>query len=145
MQFDAFLNVAWLSLGLVALCLTSRVAFRRDRPTRAPRWLLLVGVGLIIAALFPYISASDDVLRIDGSQQLEQTAGHHDGTKAPKNSPRDNLLRLYETMDAPLVCQVACLTLTFCFVAFVFSYGVRGVDRDTPGFAGRSPPYLVSI
>jgi hypothetical protein len=136
-QFETALNVAWLLLGALALACTAQAAFRRQtRERRAPAWLHIVGVGLIVAALFPYISATDDIVRIEhfSSQHLP----HHSG----KQNKTGDLIRLYETMDTPLICPVAEVALIFFFVSLLFTPLARRVERIAPFEAGRSPPLL---
>ena len=61
---DTALNLLWLALGVFALASTLRSRRHRAGFAHVPVWLHVCGVALIIAALFPYISATDDVLRI---------------------------------------------------------------------------------
>lgn len=133
MSFVAALNALWMVLGLLALAGTLHTVLRRkDSERSAPRWLLVVGVGLIVAALFPYISASDDVLRIDHDQT--QQAGHQHKHKT------DNLMRLYEAMEMSVICRIQPLVIGFTFLALVLVFAVREVVRIAPSIAGRSPP-----
>lgn len=135
MHFETALNVIWLLLGLLALACTAHAVFRRTPDERrAPAWLHIVGVGLIVAALFPYISATDDVLRIEHFSS--QSDPHHAG----KQTKTDDLIRLYEVMDTPLACPVSRVVLTFFFISLVFVPLVRLLDRIAPLQAGRSPP-----
>ena len=129
--------MAWLLLGVLALACTAHAAFRR-RPEerRAPAWLHIVGVGLIVAALFPYISATDDVLRI------EHFSSQHNRSHHGKQSKTDDLIRLYEVMDTPLVCPVSEVALIFFFVSLVFAPFAKLIERIAPFEAGRSPPLL---
>ncbi len=137
MQFETALNVAWLLLGLLALACTAHAAFRRDREQRrASAWLHIVGVGLIVAALFPYISATDDVLRI------EHFSSQHDPHRPAKQSKIDDLIRLYEVMDTPLACPISQVALIFFFVWLVFAPLAKGIERIAPFEAGRSPPFV---
>lgn len=135
MHFESALNLVWLALGLIALAGVVRATFRRAKETSTPPiWLHIVGVGLIVAALFPYISATDDVVRI------EHFNAQHNPQHSNKQSQADNLVRLYETMDTPLVCRVAEVVLTFFFVSLVFTPVLQTIERITPFRAGRSPP-----
>jgi len=110
-------------------------AFRRKAvPRRAPAWLHIVGVGLIVAALFPYISATDDVVRI------EHFSSQHDSHHTGKQTKTDDLVRLYEAMDTPLVCPVSEVALIFFFVSLVFAPLARLIEHIAPFEAGRSPP-----
>ena len=139
MHFDTALNLVWLALGILALANTIRLAVvpaSSDR--KGPAWLHVVGVALIIAALFPYISATDDVLRINNfnSQQSHQHPG--------KQSRTDNLIRLYEAMDTPLVSHVCQVALTLLFAWLVFTPSISVFERIAPLRAGRSPPHIVA-
>lgn len=135
MHFEAALNVVWLALGFLALASTARLALRdNNSPKRARPWLHIVGVGLIVAALFPYISATDDILRLE---QFNSQHQHHD---TGKHSRTDNLIRLYVTVDTPLVCHVSEVGVTFSFVSLVPTPVVQAMDRVSPLQSGRSPP-----
>lgn len=135
MRFEAALNLAWLLLGVIALASTIRAATRRTAKEKsAPAWLHIVGVALIVAALFPYISATDDILRIEHLSAQENS--HHPARK----SSTDDLIRLYETMDTPLVVRVPVLIFTLFFLAFVVAPTIRLVGHFTPAEGGRSPP-----
>lgn len=134
-HFETALNIVWLCLGLFALGNTIRATCRQNsQPKRAPAWLYIVGVTLIVVALFPYISATDDVLRI------EHFNAQHNSHHSNKQSQNDDLIRLYETMDSPLVCRVCEVALTFFFISLVFTPGLTLLDRSEPLQAGRSPP-----
>ncbi len=138
MHFEVVLNLAWLSLGVLALGGTVRTTCFQKRPhTRG--WLHVVGVALIVAALFPYISATDDVLSI------EHFKAQHDSNHSGKKTQNDTLMRLYETMDTPLVCQVRQVALVWFFIAIVSFPVVRLIERAAPFRAGRSPPALASL
>ena len=137
MQFDTALNLLWLSLGLVALASTARSALHRKTGSKgAAAWLHIVGVGLIVAALFPYISATDDVLR------TEHFNSQHDGSHPGKQSRMDNLIRLYEAMDTPLLYGTCEVALTFFFISLIFTPTILAANRIVPLQAGRSPPFL---
>jgi hypothetical protein len=134
-HFETALNLVWLLLGLLALACTAHAAFRQERERRrAPAWLHIVGVGLIVAALFPYISATDDILRID------RFSAQHDSNRQSNQTKTDDLIRLYEVMDSPLACPVSGVILIFFFVSLVFAPFARLIDRIAPFEAGRSPP-----
>lgn len=135
MRFETALNVVWLSLGLFALASTVRAELRRSAGAkRRLTWLHIVGVGLIVAALFPYISATDDIVRIEHFNA--EHGPHHTG----KQSRTDDLMRLYETMDSPLVSRVCEVAFTLFFISLVFTPVLRVMDRIAPFRAGRSPP-----
>ena len=135
MRFDTALNVAWLLLSLLALCSIARATLRRRG---GASWLHVVGVALITAALFPYISATDD--RVQFEQFHAQHDRHH-----PRQTPKSELVRLYEVMDAPLVCQTCEVAIVLCVVWLVYALVIRRVDRVIPLTTGRSPPALSTI
>jgi len=143
-HFEAALNLIWVALGLAALALAGRNVLKRRRAIEgsgpshgAPAWLHIVGVALIVVALFPYISATDDLLRIE---HFHATADQQQTNLPGKHSRTDNLIRLYETMDTPLVCAVCEISLVFFFIALVFVPVARLVERCQPQESGRSPP-----
>jgi hypothetical protein len=126
-------------MGIFALARITRVIFgQTGTRTRKSRWLHIVGVALIVAALFPYISATDDVLRI------EHFKAQRDTGYPAKQTQNDNLIRLYETMDSPLVCSVSEVALVFFFISAVFTPIARLIERIAPLHAGRSPPLLTN-
>jgi hypothetical protein len=137
-SFESSLNVVWLLLGIVALAATIRATYAERAfylPCRV--WLHVVGTALIVAALFPYISATDDVLRIEHlSEQQKQT-----GTT--RNSPANDLMRLYQTLDTPVIAEAKQTTPTLVFVMLVSTLLVQLIDRSTPLQSGRSPPLCV--
>jgi hypothetical protein len=134
-QFDIALNVAWFLLGTFALAGTIRAAVKRaPQDRRSSAWLHVVGVGLIVAALFPYISATDDVLRV------EHFNSQHDRQHSGKQSRTDDLMRLYETLDSPLACRSCEISVIFCFFAIIVLPVASAATRIAPLQAGRSPP-----
>jgi hypothetical protein len=134
-HFDTALNLLWLLLGVIALGSTIRAAVRKTSDSRPWTWLHVIGVALIVAALFPYISATDDLVRSESlSTQQDQD---HSG----KKTPNGNLIRLYEILDTPLVCSTCVLTLTFFAVWVVFLPVTKRDGRAAPAPAGRSPPF----
>jgi hypothetical protein len=95
-------------------------------------------VALIVASLFPYISATDDALR------AEHFAAQHEPGHSGKHSRMDNLMRLYEAMDNPVVSETRTIVLVFFFISLVFAPAPQAVSRMVPHRAGRSPPSFVT-
>jgi hypothetical protein len=137
-SFESSLNLVWLLLGVLALTGTIRSTYRK-RAFYVPRnaWLHVVGMGLIVAALFPYISATDDVLRIEHFSEQQKQAG------TSRSSQTNDLMRLYQTLDTPVIADTRQATLTFIFVMLVSTLLVRLIERSTPLQSGRSPPRCV--
>lgn len=137
MHFDTALNLAWGILGLLALTRTIRVSFRKNRfANQVPARLHVVGVALIVAALFPYISATDDVLRID------HFSAQQDPRHPAKKHANGDLIRLYETMDTPVISTVVVLAFSLFFIFLIIVPVSTLIDRTDHFESGRSPPPL---
>jgi hypothetical protein len=130
-HFDTALNSLWFALGILACA-------GAIRATRCYSEFRLAGIVLVAAALlFPYISATDDVVRI------EHLRGQSSHSSSSQRGPTDDLVRLYQTMDTPLVCAVLRVSLTLFFVLLVATSVVRRIDRSAPFESGRSPPQFL--
>ncbi|MFL6452094.1 MAG: hypothetical protein ACJ746_31170 [Bryobacteraceae bacterium] len=134
MQFDATLNLVWALLGALALARTLRSSRRVVRKSGRRRQLFeAVGVASIVIALFPYISATDDVLRV------EQYTSHHKHQQSP-GGHHNNLLRLFEAADHTVVSPSSQVALTFVFLELVVVLPFWHLSRVAPQSSGRSPP-----
>lgn len=98
----------------------------------------LVGVASVVLALFPYISATDDVLRI--ANAIPQDKQSESGQRVPGS----DLVRLYEAADAPLISQICTLTVTFAFFWLVVIPTRSATRRSVPLKSGRSPPSILA-
>lgn len=135
MQFDTALNLAWLLSGVIALAMTLGLSRRvSSQKSGLSGWLHLIGVAAIVLALFPYISATDDMLRIEhfNTQQTHQHGSKHNSS--------DDLLRLYEAMDSPLLGESCRIVLTLIFVSFLAVPDYNLARRSVTLITGRSPP-----
>lgn len=133
--FESTLNILWVTLGVAAVCAAWRAAYLRAASNRPKRFQVLCVV-LVVAALFPFISSTDDIVRLQELRTQQQQSGPADGRA------HDNLVRLYEAMDAPIAGEFHRLVVTFSSVPLV-SEPVQAVrDRAIPHTAGRSPPTL---
>ena len=133
MHLDTALNLAWFLLGALALGTTLGLS---RRASFSSKWFHFIGVSAIVVALFPYISATDDVLRIEHFN----TQGTH--SNGSKHKAGDDLLRLYETLDSPLICGTCRIAFTLTFVLLLAAPVQRLLRRSIPLKAGRSPPLL---
>jgi hypothetical protein len=122
-HFDTALNLLWLILGFFALVATVR---SKQRTTR----LQVLVVTVVVAALFPIISASDDLVRIEQAAQ--------------PNGVNEQLVRLYTTMEAPLKAEAPQVNFTLCFIFLVRPLSDERIERSEPIGIGRSPPSPVS-
>jgi len=135
-HFDTALNSLWFALGILA-------SAGAIRATRRYNEFRLAGIVLVAAALlFPYISATDDVVRIE---HLRGQSSHSSSSQrgSSQHGPTDDLVRLYQTMDTPLVCAVLRVSLTLFFVLLITTSVVRRIDRSRPFESGRSPPQFL--
>lgn len=101
----------------------------------------VIGVALIVAALFPYISATDDLVRSEDLPN-QHTQDHSSPTK---KTPNDSLIRLYEALDSPLACTTCAFVIAFFAVWIVFLPVAKRAHHIAPACAGRSPPLLVGF
>jgi hypothetical protein len=132
-HLDTALNLVWLLLGVSALAATLGLS---RRASFSSKQLHLIVVSAIVVALFPYISATDDVLRIEhfNAQQTHPEEGKH--------RAGDDLLRLYETLDSPLLGSVCRIVFTAVFCLLLIAPVQHMTRRSIPLEAGRSPPSL---
>jgi hypothetical protein len=118
-RFDTILNLLWLLLGLSAVLATIRIKPRR-------KGLRVLGAALVVAALFPFISATDDLLRIEQAAQPD--------------GPNGQLVRLYLNMETPLEARAPQLTYSVSFTQLITKPVQRRIERSEPLRLGRSPP-----
>jgi hypothetical protein len=137
LQFDSILNLAWALLGTLALVRTLCASRRVARHSSRRRQLFeAVGVASIVIALFPFISATDDVLRI------QQITSQHQNEKGPGGHHSD-LLRLFESADHSLVSRSSPVGITLVFLDVVVVLLCSCASHAAPLIAGRSPPPFV--
>ncbi len=134
MSFESSLNAIWILLGICALTSTIRYTWAKQAAQSKRRaWPHVVCAGLIVAALFPYISATDDLLRVAhfSDQKLCTTS---------RTNQTNELMRLYQAMDTPIIAEVRRAGLVLFFVVFVTPLQVQQIDGAAPRQGGRSPP-----
>jgi hypothetical protein len=68
---EIFLNLVWVGLSLVFLCLWTR-AIRHGKSEL--RWNTLVAVALLLILLFPVISITDDLVAMSAPAETEHDA-----------------------------------------------------------------------
>jgi hypothetical protein len=119
-SFDTALNLLWLILGVLAFVATVRQ--KKGEIT----WLQILGIALVVVALFPFISASDDLLRLEQASR--------------PTSANEHLVRLYTNMETPLQAESPRVSFTLCFLLFVLPLLRSSLERSVPISIGRSPP-----
>ncbi len=133
MPLESTLNAAWVFLSLIAVGTAFAAAYLRSGALRSKRFQVLCVV-LIVAALFPYISSTDDALR------MQYLRGHEHQTNPTDNRNHDNLMRLYEAMDAPVVAEPVAIVMVLFLITLVSVSALQPMDRAVPQLSGRSPP-----
>jgi hypothetical protein len=143
-HFDTALNLAWLALGVSAFSVAVRTTVRARRGhAKAPPGFQFLGVVFIVAALlFPYFSATDDIVRIENFDFLHSSTHTERNQHQPQNkrSRNSELIRLYETMDTPLISAASILIFALFFVRLVVPELIAFVGHDETLASGRSPP-----
>jgi hypothetical protein len=132
--FESILNAAWLLMGIFALiAICARACKARNTVS------CCIGAALIAATLFPVISASDDVIRI---QHLERTHQSHPDSSNTAGHKRttESLIRLYEAMESPLVPAVVLISFVLVFIFLVRPFCVANVGERKMAQGGRAPP-----
>jgi len=136
--FETILNAAWLLMGFIALAAICARSYKSRSPISC-----CIGVALIIATLFPIVSASDDVIRIQHLERAHESR-HNDSESSRHKRTNESLIRLYEAMESPL----APTPVRVCFVLFfAFLVGplcVADVRQRAIAQGGRSPPVCLA-
>jgi hypothetical protein len=138
--FDLTLNVLWLLLGALAIGITLRASSIRGGSVS---WRL-AGIVLVVAALFPFVSATDDIVRVEHYTTEHDTSEHGQRHSGQHNTSSDDLIRLYEALDAPVTPDIAVLAFVLLFVSLVIVFAGAVLTRVAPGESGRSPPVFFS-
>jgi len=146
MTFDTALNLVWALVGTAALgALAARDTCQRiplrDRCRRA----LVVFIACV--ALFPCVSASDDLVQFERLQINSRTGGEVASGSALKRGekPALYLARLLESLENFQISTARQLLLTLCLLALVGTFSGESVKRPLPSPLGRSPPAFLSL
>jgi len=144
--FDTALNLVWALVGAGSLV----VLAARDVFCRIPFWdrcrrALVVFIACV--ALFPCVSASDDMVQFEHLQVSPRTGGEVVGALPVKRAekPALYLARLLESLENFQISTARQLLLTLCLLALVGTFSDQGVERPLPSRLGRSPPAFASI
>jgi hypothetical protein len=137
-ELDLILNTIWALLGAMALTAVSLVYARKRclRPFRS-RVLHVIGTALVVTALFPYISATDDVVQIE---HVRADAGQHGKESSGPHHHGNDLWRLYDANDHSIAQSGFYIAPSFAFVSVVVTTVVCLTETSVPQAAGRSPP-----
>jgi hypothetical protein len=146
MTFDTALNLVWALAGTAALgALAARDIRRQVDLWHRCRRVLAVFIAWV--ALFPCVSASDDLVQFERLKANSRTGGEEvDGLPSKRGEKRAiylaRLLESLENFQIPTTCQ---LRLSLCLLALVGTFSDHGIERPLPSRLGRSPPAFVFL
>jgi hypothetical protein len=146
MTFDTALNLVWAlvgggAIGALAARDVCRVVPLRDRCRRS----LVVFIACV--ALFPCVSASDDMVQFERLQVNSQSGGRVVAGLPVKRGEKSALylaclLESLENFQISAACQ---FLLTLFLMALVGMLSDQGIKQPLPSRLGRSPPACVSL
>lgn len=142
MHIDTALNLAWVFVGVVAVGALVVSELRRGAATLQSRCHRGIAVLVAAVALFPCISASDDLvcldqLRIGSAKSAEFTHGQ----PLESNQRLDLYLALqFESLENFQISSACFGLVAVSQFARVRPHAVRCCERPAPSRAGRAPP-----
>ena len=132
-HFDAALNLVWLCLGAVMLILTVYTSARSARAYNRAAWLRLACTVVIAVALFPCVSATDDLVWMErASPRSEHQSSRSDSTRL--------LLNFHQASEATLPVGTVRVGCTFVLLGFLLVPIFQMIARQQTRETGRSPP-----
>jgi hypothetical protein len=141
---EAVLNLLWAAIGVSALALLAFSESGRAGSARR-RLYRLCSVAMVLLALFPCVSASDDYFCFS---LLQTHSGKHGGVGAPLPEDPDgrtagqHLARLFQALDHVPLASVYSLTVMLVCVALVDSGGRAASPAAVLCRTGRAPPSI---
>jgi hypothetical protein len=134
--FDLTLNLVWALLGAIALLIARADLKNRAASSFASRLFHFIRTALVVAALFPYISATDDMLQIE---HVSAELGDHE-KRPDHHSNGHDLWRVFDSNESSVASSSFRLVIAFASVGIVIATVVRSLDSFSPTGSGRSPP-----
>jgi hypothetical protein len=140
---NSLLNLAWLALCIAAFTWFLLSTKRRGVSSRR----LVLGRGLALAlaliSLFPYVSASDDSVRL--ALLNAQASANNSGRSAwsARHASTEMLailVGLLEVLESAQVSAVLALAVALCVFSLALAVPPDSLDRFLPSCAGRAPP-----
>ena len=146
MTFDTALNLVWVLVGTAALGALAA----RDVCRRVPLWnrcRRALAVGIACVALFPCVSASDDLVQFERlkASSLRGDQGIDAFSVKRVEKPALYLARLLESLENFQISSAHRLLFTPRLLALVGTFSNQGVERPLPSRLGRSPPALAFL
>lgn len=147
MHFDTALNLVWALVGVVALGALGVSELRRGAVTLQSRCRRGIAVLVATVALFPCISASDDLvcleqLQVGPAKRAEFAQGQ---TKESNQRLGLSLALQLESLENFLISSSCFDHGTVSQFARVGPHAIRCCERPLPSRAGRAPPSHTSL
>lgn len=139
-HFDAALNLVWLALGLGVLAFVAHVSppFRQGRiQWRGSR---LAGVAVFAITLFPYVSATDDLVWVEAATSVVEHTQDCADDGSQKASARSISLLQSCVQDWCSAPDILDLSPSYAFFILTAAPACHGYDWNQTHSAGRSPP-----
>ena len=138
MHFDAALNLVWLAIGIGAFASALHAPRRPFLLCRTLSPSQLAGVIVLLGTLFPYVSATDDLVWLEAvnsaaEHSTEHGSGRSQGTLA-------NLLAFAQAQDSAPASRAFRISPAFVEVGIATLPVFRSLARDSAVSVGRSPP-----
>ena len=142
MHFDTALNLVWALVGVVALGGLGFSEMRRGAATMQSRYRRGLAVLVATVALFPCISASDDLVCLEQLQiGSAKRAEFAQGQSQESNQRMGLYLALqFESLENFQISSACFGLITVSQFARVGPHAVRCCERPLPSRAGRAPP-----
>jgi hypothetical protein len=134
---DFALNVIWLVLGASAL-LATRYARTKSAGKRLSTFRL-VSVVVVLAALFPYISALDDTLQL-AQLRSETSTTQRVEQRSQVGHSASELVWLFESLNDVVTADPETLSPRFAESTVTAEAGAREMNRPAVPSKGRDPP-----
>ena len=142
MHFDTALNLIWVCVGVAAVGALGFSELRRGTATLKSRCRRGIAVLVATVALFPCISASDDLVSLEQLQiGSANRAEFAHGQSQESNQQPDLFLALqFESLENFQISSACFGLVTVSQFARVRPHAVRYCDRPVPSRADRAPP-----
>ena len=136
----SLLNVAW---AVVCLAAGTRL-FRLGGRITTPKARRLVAITMAAVALFPVVSASDDLVRFafpgSAAIQTHAKAGTPLQDDSDQQPAQATLAKLLDSLDSVQIAPFCTSSLLLLLVSFIVYAALVTVERRVSAQHGRAPP-----
>lgn len=148
MSFDVALNLVWALVGAAALGLVAvRETQRRTLSVGWDQCRRALAVFIASVALFPCVSASDDMVRFERLRVSSQKACDAVGS-LPEERGEKSVLYLARLLESLECCEISTpcqVPVALPLLALVGATRHQSVERPLPCPLGRSPPSMAPL